>query len=213
MDINPEVLIYGIIGDDALEMVSARRVVSQLAAVRNKGVAPVVRINSIGGDVNEALAIHNAIQRYDASVVIDGLAASAASYISSAGRSVKIARNGMIMIHRPGAINLSWDDFERYRKISDVLFKYTRLLAEGYAERMRRPVDEVLELMKQETWFDAAEARQWGLVDAIENRDGELPMLPRDLFEKTPAHLVDNQLTVKDLMNKARLLAWKVGKP
>src|SRR5258708_6469879 len=61
-----------------------------------------LEINSQGGDCFTAFAIYNILKRTGAfiEVLIDGLAASAASIIAMAGDHIEIAKNAMLMIHR-----------------------------------------------------------------------------------------------------------------
>lgn len=68
----------------------------------NAGKGPVnVWINSPGGDVFAAAQIYNMLMDYpyDVTVVIDGLAASAASVIAMAGTKVRMSPVAMMMIH------------------------------------------------------------------------------------------------------------------
>lgn len=60
-------------------------------------------INSPGGDVFAAAQIYNMLMDYqgDVHVIIDGLAASAASVIAMAGTTVSMSPVAMMMIHNP----------------------------------------------------------------------------------------------------------------
>ncbi|TBW92978.1 head maturation protease, ClpP-related, partial [Xanthomonas citri] len=68
---------------------------------RDPAATVEVRINSAGGSVHAALAIFNALKSRQATVHIDGVAASAASVIAMAGRRVIAAENALLMIHDP----------------------------------------------------------------------------------------------------------------
>ena len=75
-----EILIYGDIGFE----VQAKDVVNQL----NDADGPVtVRVDSFGGDVYAGISILNALRRYPdvVTVYVDGIAASAASFIAVGG--------------------------------------------------------------------------------------------------------------------------------
>ena len=56
------------------------------------------------GSVFDAVAIHNALSRHAGPVTvwIDGIAASAASYIAMAGDEIVMPENAFLMIHDPG---------------------------------------------------------------------------------------------------------------
>ncbi len=87
----PEVLIYGEI--DCWFGVDASDFVKDLATIEAPEI--LVRINSPGGDVFDAVAILNALRGHDARIIVqvDSLAASAASVIAMAGDEVVMNRN------------------------------------------------------------------------------------------------------------------------
>src|SRR5690606_36046276 len=102
-----EVFIYGIIAstkwyDDDVTPKSFKQDIDALGDIETL----YVRINSPGGSVWSGNAIYNILRRVNAEVIvtIDGLAASAASIIAMAGDKVRIAKNGMLMIHDPWAV-------------------------------------------------------------------------------------------------------------
>lgn len=158
-----ELFIYDDIGPDWLGMVSAKSIMAEL----DKTAGPVtVRINSPGGDVNEAMAIYNALsRRADVTVEIDGIAASAASYIAMAGKTIRIAENAMIMIHNPWTFAMG--DANELRKTAGVLDKYGQGIVDVYAARSGKPAKDVAAKMDAETWFSAQEAIDYGLANEI----------------------------------------------
>jgi ATP-dependent Clp protease, protease subunit len=71
-------------------------------ALAKAGPGPLcVRINSPGGDVFDGMAIYNSLRARTAPVrcVVDGLAASAASFIALAGFSVEMSEMSMLIVH------------------------------------------------------------------------------------------------------------------
>jgi ATP-dependent protease ClpP protease subunit len=70
------------------------------------GVPIDLRLNSPGGSVFDAVAIFNALTRHTGTVTvwIDGIAASAASYIAMAGDEIVMPENALLMIHDPSGI-------------------------------------------------------------------------------------------------------------
>ena len=84
--------------------VSAKAFIAEMGAL-DTGTDLELRLNSPGGSVFDAVAIYNALQRHDGkvTVTIDGIAASAASYIAMAGDEIVMPENAFLMIHdRPG---------------------------------------------------------------------------------------------------------------
>lgn len=127
-----------------------------------------VRINSYGGDPFEAVAILNLInaKAKPANVVIDGVAASAASLlVGIAGADVRMGEGSMLMIHRPWTIALGNDD--ELRKVADDLTKIGNTMREVYVARTGLSADEVQAIMEGETWLGPAEAIEKGFADGM----------------------------------------------
>lgn len=159
-----ELFIYDDIGPEWLGMVSAKSIVAEL----DRASGPVtVRINSPGGDVNEAMAIYNALARRkdEITVEIDGIAASAASYLAMAAGTVRIAANAMMMIHNPWTFAMG--DADELRKTAGVLDKYGDGIVSVYAARSGKDAKQVAKDMAGELWLSATEAVEYGLADEI----------------------------------------------
>lgn len=131
-----------------------------------------LRISSPGGDVFEALAIYNNLKTYpaDVSTQVDGLAASAASYIAMAGETRTIARNAMVMIH--DAIGFTVGNAEDHRKQIDLLEGASNTIADIYAQRAGGTKEDWRAKMKEETWYySGQEATDAGLTTAVYEPD------------------------------------------
>lgn len=126
-----------------------------------------LHINSPGGSVFDGYAMFNALKARAANVtaVVEGLAASMASIVMLAGIKTKAAANSLVMIHNPwsGAAGESED----LRKAADLLDKITAQIAGIYAAKTGQSEDAIRAAMDAETWFTAAEAKEWGLVDDL----------------------------------------------
>ena len=166
-----QLLIYGDIGDFGDSGVSAKAVAEQLIALDAPEV--LVRINSYGGRVDEGLAIYGALRDFDGTVTvrIEGVAASIAGIVAMAGTRVEIAQDAMLMIH--SAWQFAEGSAEDLRNAADGLEKADRQLAQIYARKSGRSVDEELEAMQAggDRWFTAEEALAAGYVDAIYDPD------------------------------------------
>lgn len=162
-----EVLIYGDIGEswDA-ESVTAKQFVDDLADI--DAASMVVRINSYGGSVTDAMAIYNAIRRHKAQVTveIDGAAYSAASMIAQAGDTLTMAENALMMIHAPW--NIAIGNAQELRDQADTLDRYAKAMATSYA-RNDFTADDALALLSdgEDHWYTADEAFGLGLIDEI----------------------------------------------
>lgn len=124
-----------------------------------------LRLNSPGGSVFDGIAIANALRAHPANVTVyvDSLAASIASVIMLAGDKVIMQPQSQVMIH--AASGACYGDASEMVKMAELLEFQTRNIAEAYADRTGRTVDEFLELMAAESWFSAKEAVEMGLAD------------------------------------------------
>lgn len=161
-----EVAIYDEIGYWG---VTASDFMAELAGVDVKNLT--LRINSPGGDVFDGLAILNSLRNHKATVnvVIDGLAASAASFIAMAGDTVSMSPNSMMMIHE--ASGFCMGNSQDMRELADLLDKTSANIADIYARRSGRSSEEHRAAMKAETWYADQEAVDAGLADSVIGSD------------------------------------------
>jgi ATP-dependent Clp endopeptidase proteolytic subunit ClpP len=147
--------------------VSASEFVADLAGVKGD---LEVHINSPGGSVFDGLAIYNAIAQRPGNVttVVDGLAASAASFIAQAGKTRIVAPGAMVMIH--DAHGLCIGNEADMTETAALLAKASSNLAGIYAAHSGRPAFEWRQAMQAETWYTAQEAVDAGLADRVAER-------------------------------------------
>jgi ATP-dependent protease ClpP protease subunit len=126
-----------------------------------------LRLNSPGGSVWDGAAIYHALRNHPAKVIatVDGLAASAASFIAMAGDEVVMESAGTLMIH--DAFTVLAGNADDLRTEADLLDKLSDTIAGIYAEKSGRPLADFRALMKAETWFNADEAVAAGLADRV----------------------------------------------
>lgn len=129
-----------------------------------------VRINSPGGDVFGAKAMAQAIRVYPGNVTayVDGYAASAATFITSAADKTVMAQGAMMMVHKAWSIGMgNSDDFVA---TAALLEKIDGTIAETYAEAAgARGVEapDFAAMMAAETWLTDQEAVNAGLADEV----------------------------------------------
>nr|WP_278101900.1 head maturation protease, ClpP-related [Microbacterium proteolyticum] len=164
-DSSAQLHIYGVIGGFWGD-VAAADVVPALRALDVDELH--VYINSPGGDVYEGIAIRNALRNHRAhvTVTVDGLAASAASYIAVAGDEVVMASNAEVMIHDAWTIALG--NAEEMRVVADDLDRISDNIAGMYADKAGGTAAEWRAVMKAETWYSAEEAVAAGLADRLD---------------------------------------------
>ena len=134
-----EVSIYDEIGAYG---VSAKSFLDELVALPDDGPL-TLRLNSPGGSVFDAVAIHNALKRHEGTVTvwIDGIAASAASYVAMAGDEIVMPENAFLMIHDPAGLVMG--TAEDMRAMAEALDKVKGSLVSGYAAKSGRTPEEV----------------------------------------------------------------------
>lgn len=175
--------IYGEIGYWGVE---ASDVVEALASVSG----PVeVHINSMGGSVFEGLAIYQALVEHagGVDVVIDGLAASAASFIAMAGRTIEIGAAAHVMIHN--ASSGCYGTAQDMEATAVMLRNCSTAIAGLYAKRSGKPTDFFTEAMDAETWYIGQEAVDAGLADKVrgdEDEDDETMPMPHENARREP---------------------------
>jgi len=163
LDAGAEISIYDGIGAYG---VSAKAFLADLGKLPDK--APLtLRLNSPGGSVFDAVAIYNALQRHTGTVTvtIDGIAASAASYIAMAGDEIIMPENAFLMIHDPSGMVMG--TAADMRAMADALDKIGASLLRGYAAKSGKAEKDIAKLMAKETWLDAAEALEMGFADTM----------------------------------------------
>ena len=155
-----EVLIYDEIGAYG---VSAKGFLAELGALPD-GVPVDLRLNSPGGSVFDAVAIFNALTRHTGTITvwIDGIAASAASYVAMAGDEIVMPENAFLMIHDPSGIVMG--TAADMRDMAATMDKIAGSMIRGYAARSGKSEEEIATLMAAETWFDAKDALDAGLA-------------------------------------------------
>ena len=185
-DETAEIIIYDVIGwpyNDAFDLVRA------LGNIKAKNIT--VRINSPGGDVFDGVAIFNALKDHEAHVTtkIEGLAASMASIVALAGDEVQAHKNAMYMIHDPWVL-AAGNQYD-LREIADILQKIGGNMLDIYYDKSNIGKRELKAMMKEETWFTAAEAKDRGLIDTVLDAGAAKAKFDLSIFANVPDELED----------------------
>ena len=132
-------------------------------------------INSPGGVVTAGMAIHDTMQyiRPRVGTVCIGQAASMGSFLLASGEpGMRVAlSNARIMVHQPsgGARGMASDIEIQAKEI----LRIRRRMNDLYAKYTGQPLDKIEKAMDRDTFLEAEEAKEFGLVDQV--------------FEKRPA--------------------------
>ena len=133
------------------------------------GCPLTLRINSSGGSVFAAHAIHNLIKSYEGPVtaVIDGIAASAATIIALAAGKVVMPSNSMMMIHDPMIGLNGYHNEEDLEDYLNALKKIKESIVSAYLGRSKLSAEALSKMMKASTWLTAKECLDMGFADEI----------------------------------------------
>ena len=139
-----------------------------LAAVKDKSKI-TVKLNSCGGDLYTGIAIHNALKALSGkvNVIVEGIAASAASVIMCAGDTVTVYPGSLVMIH--GVSVFLWDamNIQDMKQLMKGMDASERAVAEIYNAKTGIEVDTLRSMMTKETWLTGSEALEKGFADEL----------------------------------------------
>ena len=126
-----------------------------------------IHLNSEGGSVTDGLSMYNAIMQHDGEVTIhiDTIAASIATVISAAADKVVMNSNAKYMIHC--AWTIAAGNSTEFKNMAQILDMMDKDIADAYSQRTGGSPEEMLAMMKDETWMDAEVAFAQGFVDEV----------------------------------------------
>lgn len=175
-----EIRIYGTITKWAWEdygEVSSANFAKELQKLKN--VSHInLRVNSPGGDVFEASAIYNLLKDYakvnnvKITGYIDGLAASAASFLILCASKIVMGIGALFMIHNP--LTYAYGNSIELQKQIELLDTVKESILDIYCTKSKLSREEIAEKMNNEKWFRANEALEAGFVDEIVENDNSL---------------------------------------
>jgi ATP-dependent Clp endopeptidase proteolytic subunit ClpP len=167
----------------------------ELDAVKD-AAAITLYINSPGGDVFAAMAIYNLLAPLKEKITahVLGWAASAASILALAGKTLRMGEGTYLMIHNPWAFSMG--TAKDFRKMAELLDQIGGSMADIYTARSAHTREEILALMDEETWMTAQEAVDAGFADKIVENASAVAALAGDI-SKLPFHKMPEALLEK----------------
>jgi ATP-dependent protease ClpP protease subunit len=141
-----------------------------------------LHVNSPGGSVWEAMTIMSAIAGHSATVTakIEGVAASAASFLVQGADKVLIGKQAQMMIH--DASTIAYGNAADMLEVADLLNRMSGDIASVYADASGTPASVWRDRMRATTWYTGQEAVDAGLVDetfdAVKPRESAEDALP-----------------------------------
>ncbi|NQU52178.1 MAG: Clp protease ClpP [Bacteroidetes bacterium] len=143
----------------------------------NSNSLVTVQISSLGGSVDHAINIYDQfVEHGNITAELSAFVASSATVISLGAKTVRMNENSFYLIHK--AMNwvdewgtMNEDEIEvviaKLEKQKQQLAKVTLQLAKMYTVKTGKSLKEITDLMKEETWLTADEAKHLGFVDEI----------------------------------------------
>lgn len=129
-----------------------------------------VYINSPGGLVTDAMAIHDLLASFiskgkTVNTEGRGLVASAATFILMASPEPKMSANSMLMIHSVSGFAMgNVDEIEQQAK---VLRQFNDRVTNFYHQKTGLSMATLGDMMKEETWMSAEDAKMKGFINAV----------------------------------------------
>ena len=161
-----------------------------------KGTPVNLRINCIGGDVFDGMAMYNIIKKREAKTTayIEGIAASMGSVIALAADEVVMAENSLFMIHN--AWGGAMGEAEDMRKTASVLEKISGEIANIYKRKTALSLDRITDMMDEETWLNAQEAYELGFIDSISDSIKVAAKYDVSKFKNITTEQIHNKLNI-----------------
>jgi len=146
--------------------ISAEMVARELASIDASTIH--LRVNSPGGDVFAGRAIQTALAQHPARVIahIDGLAASAATFVTAAADEIRMTDGGFYMIHKGWTMTLG--NADDMRTTAGLLDQVDESIVRTMVARTGQDEATILKWMADETWMSAQEAKERGFIDEID---------------------------------------------
>jgi len=174
--------------------VTAQDFISEIKGLKDMPIN--LRINSLGGDVFDGMAMYNVIKRREAktTVYVEGIAASIATIIALGADEVVMAENSLFMIHNAwgGASGEAKD----MRKTAETLEKITSELTDIYVKKTGLSYDAVAQMMDEETWLNAEEAYKLRFIDTISDSIKVAAKYDVSKFKNITQEEIKNKLSI-----------------
>jgi ATP-dependent Clp protease protease subunit len=166
------IIFVGGVVDDGL----ANLVIAQLLFLEREDADKDIDmyINSPGGSVTAGLAIYDTMQliRPDVATICAGMAASMGSILLTGGAQGKryALPHSKILIHQPWVQQIGGQATDVEIAARD-LIATRRMLAGIYETTTKHPIEQILRDIDRDYYMTAEEAREYGLVDQIFNKE------------------------------------------
>ena len=188
------------------DTVSYKDILSELEAYGPLNTIEVI-INSPGGSVTEGVAIYEALKAHSAKVDVKivGECCSIATVIAMAGDTIQMANTALFMIHDPvGYLGGNAKDFAQ---MSELLGKIKENIINAYTTKTHLSREEIANLMSQETYLTAEEAKEKGFItDILDHKNAQIVNMRISALENYKFKQEDEENKEEEVMDIKELL-------
>lgn len=156
-----EINLYGMIDEQTAQNFSEN--------LRGNQGDVVVHINSNGGNIFSALTINTLLKTRNTTAIIEGLCASAATIVALGAKNIKMAQNGLFMIHAPETLLVDYVNAAALEQMKTTLEKIEASIVAIYQSRVPS-----FTMPEAELWLNGTEAKALGFVDEILDETPEI---------------------------------------
>lgn len=161
-----------------------------------------IYINSPGGDVFTASTMISMLQRVKdkgttINAYVDGLSASAASFLMMVADNVNLYKNSTVMVHKPMSIAIG--NANEMQKTIDALNKIEEsVMMPMYMSKSKVDEEEIKSLIDAETWLSAKEMDQYFNVTLLDEEKTAVASISSNLFKnyKNVPDFIKNSLKI-----------------
>lgn len=128
-----------------------------------------LHINSTGGEIFSSFAIADTVERISSLTpvitVIEGCAASGATFVSTAGTKRLMRKNAYMLVHE-----LSSASWGKYTELKDDMVSNDSIMKtvkDWYTSKTKLPAKELDKILSHDIWWNAKQCLKYGLIDQI----------------------------------------------
>ena len=146
-----------------------------------------VYINSPGGDVFTASTMINMLQRVKdkgttINAYVDGLSASAASFLMMVADNINLYKNSIVMVHKP--MSFAFGNANEMQKTIDALNKIEEsVMMPMYMNKSKVKEEEIKSLIDAETWLSAKDMDKYFNVTLLEEEKTAVASISSNLYK------------------------------
>lgn len=136
-----------------------------------------VKISSLGGDLDHGLDIRQQfLDHGDVTVYFSGFVASAATIIALGAKRICMSKHAFMLVHKCSNFIDAWGSYnaDQMQELIDQLTQNKKendkidvVIAQLYADKCGKSINEILDILKKEEWLTADEALEYGFIDEI----------------------------------------------